>query len=151
MQPRLSSNLLSFSLPSTGIMGMCHHAQLLKLFSLKPSISIILGGGVQDWGLKSGLHTCKAGILLLERTFSIFYSGHFWDGFGFFLFFGFLFLVILEFELRASCLLGRLYHLSHGDGVSWICPCWPWTTILQISASQEATIIDISHQYLAYF
>jgi hypothetical protein len=53
-----------------------------------------------------------------------------------------------------------LYCLSHtfrpffpgyfGNGVSWtICPVWPQTAILLISASQVARIIDVSHWWQA--
>jgi hypothetical protein len=70
----------------------------------------------------------------------------------------FIFLVILGFELRPSCLLGR-YHLSHtsspfypdyfGDGI-WrtICLDWPQTSILLILASHVASITDVNHWHL---
>jgi hypothetical protein len=49
-----------------------------------------------------------------------------------------LFLMGLGFELRAS-------HLQ-----AWIiCLSWPWTMTLQISASQVARIVGMSHQHLA--
>jgi hypothetical protein len=45
------------------------------------------------------------------------------------------------------------FHFSYfGDGVSWaICPGWPRTSVLLISASQVARIADVSHGYLAWF
>jgi hypothetical protein len=69
-------------------------------------------------------------------------------------------LVVLEFELRASHLLGRhFYCLSNSaspfcdgffqDRVSrTISPGWLQTAILLISASLVARIIDLSHQCL---
>jgi hypothetical protein len=66
----------------------------------------------------------------------------------------------MEFELRASCLQSRhfttwatpLVHFALvilEMGISQtICPGWHWTEILPISASQEARIIGVSHQWL---
>jgi hypothetical protein len=63
----------------------------------------------------------------------------------------------LEYKLRASNLL---YHLNHAsgpfcsgyfgdEGSRTRCPGWPWTTIFQISASQVASIISMSHWHWA--
>jgi hypothetical protein len=70
-----------------------------------------------------------------------------------------LFLMGLEFELRASYLQSRCttvwatppVHFAHvilEMGVLWV--IWPWTTILLSSASQLARIIGMSHQCLVY-
>jgi hypothetical protein len=87
----------------------------------------------------------------------------------FYFIFSFFFLVGLRFELRASllqsslCTLAKqvLSCLSHtyspfcsgyfGDGrVSrTICPYWPRTVILLISASQVAKITGVNHRCLA--
>jgi hypothetical protein len=78
---------------------------------------------------------------------------------SFFFFFFFFFLEwVWSFGLRASCVRAKqaLYHLIHvsnpfcsgyfGDGVSrTICPGWPQTEILQISASQVVRITSVSH------
>jgi hypothetical protein len=69
--------------------------------------------------------------------------------------------VVLEFELRASCWLGRCSttwatlpaFFCDGyfqDRVSWtICTGWPHSAIFLISASQVAMIIGRSHWHLA--
>jgi hypothetical protein len=70
------------------------------------------------------------------------------------------FLVVLVFELRASCLLGShllleslhqlfFYVEYFRDWVSWtIWPCWPQTEILLISASWLVRITGMSHWHL---
>jgi hypothetical protein len=77
-----------------------------------------------------------------------------------------VFLAALEFELKASHLLGRhsySYCLSHPtspflwwvflrDRVSrTVCLGWLWTVILLISASWVARIIGVSHQCPAHY
>jgi hypothetical protein len=66
-------------------------------------------------------------------------------------------LVGLGFELRALCWQSNsttawatppvIFCSGYfGVGIPWtICPGWPWTTILPISASQIARIIGMSH------
>jgi hypothetical protein len=77
-----------------------------------------------------------------------------------YLFFSF-FLMGLGFELKELHFANqKLYHMSHtsspfcssyfGDGDSrTICPGWPQTLILTISASQVARIIGVSHWHPA--
>jgi hypothetical protein len=63
----------------------------------------------------------------------------------------YLFFGETEFEFRAWKMLYCLSHASSpfccgyfGDGVSWtICLCWPWTTILPISAFQVARLLGL--------
>jgi hypothetical protein len=74
--------------------------------------------------------------------------------------FFFFFLVELGFELMALCLQSKhsttlatlpihfvLVILEMGFWRT-ICPGWPWTTILPISASQVARILGVGHQQL---
>jgi hypothetical protein len=68
----------------------------------------------------------------------------------------FFFLAIVGFKLRASHLLGgtlpfALFCVRYFQGrISWtICPSWPQTSILLISASWAARIIGMSHRHLA--
>jgi hypothetical protein len=62
--------------------------------------------------------------------------------------------VVLEFELRTSCLLDRLYHLSHASTSfctgyfeieSHLSPRLTWTLTLPISVFQGARITGESH------
>jgi hypothetical protein len=63
-----------------------------------------------SWGLNSGLHTCKAGVLLIEPHLQSIFIWLFW---------------------RWSS--------------QTVCPCWPWTVILLISASRVARMTGMSH------
>jgi hypothetical protein len=68
----------------------------------------------------------------------------------------FFFFVILGFELRDSCLLGRhFYHLSHSvspqDGILLCFPHWPWTCNLSASASEVAGIIGTAALHFFFF
>jgi hypothetical protein len=67
----------------------------------------------------------------------------------------FFFFVVLGLELRA-------YTLSHSTSHCWkgffkiesswiVCPGWPWTVIVLISASWVARITGLRHSYLATF
>jgi hypothetical protein len=47
---------------------------------LSSSSSLLLLLLLWDWGLNSGLHTCKPGALLLEHTSSLFCSCYFGNG-----------------------------------------------------------------------
>jgi hypothetical protein len=81
----------------------------------------------------------------------------------FFLFLHLFFLAVLEFELSASCLLGRhsttwatlpentIFCVGYfQDRVLWtLCPGWPQTMILLISASWVTRIISMSYWHPA--
>jgi cytochrome bd-type quinol oxidase subunit 1 len=68
-----------------------------------------------------------------------------------------LMVVVLVFELRASCLQSRHYTAGAIPTIHFavftlemgvlqtICPGWPWTVILQISSSHIARITGMGH------